>query len=151
MAGRRACWWWLPPLRRKSASAKNWPHLSLGSLLVLATHSWLLVKKILAFDLSRCVELCRVFSWVSGVSALPLPRQDVISVMSVQGFVVSYWLLFTDPMRGLRSISMNWQVQASLAPLSALGLFLFGSDILSFVQFGGGCFYQIIFWWLIHI
>lgn len=62
MAGRRACRWWLPPLKEESASAKNWPHLSLGSLLVLATHSWLLVKKILAFDLSRCVELCRVFS-----------------------------------------------------------------------------------------
>lgn len=54
-------------------------------------------------------------------------------------------------MRGLRSVSMNRQVHASLAPLSALGLFLFGSDILSFVQFGGGCFYQIMFWWLIHI
>ena len=47
-------------------------------------------KNFLAFDLSRWVGLCRVFSLVCGVSALPLQRQDVISVMSVQGFTVSY-------------------------------------------------------------
>lgn len=118
--------------KEESASAKNWPHLSLGRLLVLATHSWLLVKKILTFDLSRCVELCRVFSWVCGVSALPLLRQDVISVMSVQGFAVSYWLLFADPRRGLRSVSMKWQAHASLAHLSALGFCLVLFLVLTF-------------------
>lgn len=47
-------------------------------------------KKFLAFDLLRWVGLCRVFSLVCGVSALPLQRQDVVSVMSIQGFTVSY-------------------------------------------------------------
>lgn len=47
-------------------------------------------KQNLSSDLSRRVGLLRVFSLVCGASALPLQRQDVLSVMSVQGFIVSY-------------------------------------------------------------
>lgn len=95
------CLWWPPPRERRGAPAEKWPHLSWTGLLFLGTHSWFFVKKILAFDLSRWVGLCRVFSLVCGMSALLLHRQDVISVVSAQGFTVSYWLLFTDPMREL--------------------------------------------------
>lgn len=83
-----------------------------------------LSKKILAFDLSRWVGLCRVFSLVCGVSALPLQRQDVISVMSVQGFTVSYWLFFTGPMREPGSVSMNWQTHVLFSSPECIGLLL---------------------------
>ena len=111
VAGKYVCLWCLPPGEGRGAPAEKWPYLSWAGLLFSGTHScglgffffFFWSKNFLAFDLSRWVGLCRVFSLVCGVSALPLQRQDVISVMSVQGFTVSYWLLFTDSManRGL--------------------------------------------------
>lgn len=108
-----------------------------------------LSKKILAFDLSRWVGLCRVFSLVCGVSALPLQRQDVISVMSVQGFTVSYWLFFTGPMREPGSVSMNWQTHVLFSSPECIGLLFFWPSVLCIVR--GWLFSPNIFWWPTHV
>lgn len=61
-----------------------------------------------------CLSPFKMGSIVLGIfirlrmSALPLQRQDVTYVMSVQGFIVFYWSFFTGPVREwIRS--MNWQ------------------------------------------
>lgn len=90
VAEKPVCLWWLPPRRSRVRQLKN-------GLICLKQAYWFqtltagyFVRRIPVFDLWRWVGLCGVFSLVCGVSALPLQRQDVISVMSGHGFIASY-------------------------------------------------------------